>query len=84
MKEVAVTRRIPVRYTVDVCVVGAGPAGIAAAVTAAGQGGKVLLIDSATVPGGMSTAALVPVLMPCSDGVHFLPGGFGRKVLDRL
>lgn len=84
MKEIAVTRRIPVRYTVDVCVVGAGPAGIAAAVTAAGQGGKVLLIDSAAVPGGMSTAALVPVLMPCSDGVHFLPGGFGRKVLDRL
>ncbi len=37
MKEIAVTRRIPVRYTVDVCVVGAGPAGIAAAVTAAGQ-----------------------------------------------
>ena len=84
MKEITVTRRLPVKYTVDLCVVGAGPAGIAAAVTAAGRGAKVLLIDGTAVPGGMSTAGLVPIFMPCSDGIHFLPDGFGRKVLDRL
>ena len=30
MKEITVTRRLPVKYTVDLCVVGAGPAGMAA------------------------------------------------------
>ena len=32
----------------------------------------------------MGTAGRVPVFMPVSDGVNFLPGGFGRQVLDRL
>ncbi|UKI33421.1 MAG: FAD-dependent oxidoreductase [Lentisphaeria bacterium] len=32
----------------------------------------------------MSTAALVPVFMSCTDGVNFLPAGFGREVIDRL
>ena len=32
----------------------------------------------------MSTAALVPVFMPCSDGVNFLAAGFGSEVIDRL
>lgn len=74
---------IAVRHSVDVCITGAGPAGIAAAVTAARQGAKVLLLDAHTMPGGMSTAGRVPVLMPYSDGVHFLPGGFGKEVFDR-
>lgn len=75
---------IPVKYQVDVCVAGAGPGGIAAAVSAARGGAKVLIFDSHTMPGGMSTAALIPVLMPYSDGVNFLPGGFGREVIDRI
>lgn len=36
----------------DVIVVGAGPAGIAAAVSAAGRGMSVLLVDEAPAPGG--------------------------------
>jgi D-hydroxyproline dehydrogenase subunit alpha len=36
----------------DVAVVGAGPAGLAAAATAALGGGRVALLDSATAPGG--------------------------------
>ncbi|PFG39569.1 NADP-dependent aldehyde dehydrogenase [Georgenia soli] len=36
----------------DVAVVGAGPAGLAAAVTAAEAGAQVLLLDAATQPGG--------------------------------
>ena len=84
MEQISVTRHIPVKYTADICVVGAGPAGVAAAVTAARRGGHVLLIDGMAMPGGMSTAALVPVFMSCTDGVNFLPAGFGREVIDRL
>lgn len=75
---------IPVRYEVDVCITGAGPGGIAAAVTAARQGVRVLLLDSHTMPGGMSTAGRVPVLMSISDGINILPGGFGQEVIERM
>ena len=83
MKLLQFNTSIPVRYSTDICVTGAGPAGIAAAVTAARQGARVLLLDAHTMPGGMSTAAKVPVLMPYTDGINFLPGGFGREVIDR-
>ena len=84
MEQLTIHRNIPVKYTADLCITGAGPAGIAAAVTAARRGVRVLLIDHLAMPGGMSTAALVPVFMPCSDGVNFLAAGFGSEVIDRL
>ena len=84
MKTVHFSTDIPVRYSADVCVVGAGPAGVSAAVSAARQGAKVLLFDAHTMPGGMSTAGRVPTLMTYSDGVHFLPEGFGRDVFERM
>ena len=83
METIRFEKDIPIRYTPDVCVTGAGPGGIAAAVTAARQGAKVLLLDAHTMPGGMSTAARVPVLMPYTDGINFLPGGFGQEVISR-
>lgn len=45
---------------VDVAVVGAGPAGIAAALTAARQGARVALLDEEGVPGGHLRWSLVP------------------------
>ncbi len=50
---------IPVIRNVDVLVVGAGPAGCAAAITASRTGARTLLIDSASVPGGMTTVGLM-------------------------
>lgn len=41
---------------VDVLVLGSGPAGSAAAIMAARMGADTLLLDSASVPGGISTA----------------------------
>ena len=35
MEQLTIHRNIPVKYTADLCITGAGPAGIAAAVTAA-------------------------------------------------
>lgn len=51
--------QIPVSRTTDVLVLGAGPAGCAAAVMAARTGVKTLLVDSLNVPGGMSTAGMM-------------------------
>lgn len=84
MKTIRLERDIPVRYRGKLCIIGAGPGGIAAAVTAARRGTSTLLFDAHTMPGGMSTAGLVPIFMPWSDGIHFLPGGFGREVIDAL
>ncbi|MCY3022960.1 MAG: FAD-dependent oxidoreductase [Planctomycetota bacterium] len=77
-------RSVPVRHTVDIMVAGGGPAGLAAAVTAARQGRSVFLAEAHSCFGGMGTAALVPAFMPFGDGVNFLAGGFGQEVYDRL
>ena len=81
---VAFQRNIPVRYEVDVFVAGGGPAGTAAAVAARSQGASVYLAEAHSCLGGMGTAGRVPVFMPVTDGVNFLPGGFGKQVLTRL
>ncbi len=47
---------IPVSYDVDLCIVGGGPAGIAAALRAAGRGLKVLLVEQMSCLGGIATA----------------------------
>lgn len=77
-------RTIPVRYEVDVFVAGGGPAGTAAAVAARSQGASVYLAEAHSCLGGMGTAARVPLFMPVSDGVNFLAGGFGKRVIARL
>jgi len=77
-------RSIPVRREVDVFVAGGGPAGVAAAVSARSQQATVFLAESHSCLGGMGTAARVPVFMTLSDGIHFLPGGFGQRVVDGL
>lgn len=49
-------RDIPVRHTVDVFVAGGGPAGLAAAATAARQGRTVFLAEALNCLGGMATS----------------------------
>lgn len=82
--EVVFQRKLRIKYDVDVFVAGGGPAGTAAAVAARSQGATVFMAEAHSCFGGMGTAGRVPVFMPVSDGVNFLPGGFGRRVLDRL
>lgn len=77
------TKELPVRYDVDVCVVGGGPAGVAAGVTAARAGAKVIILESQGFFGGGGTAALVPAFMPFSNGVDFMAGGIGYEVFLR-
>ena len=52
----------------DVIVVGGGVAGIAAAVSAAREGAKVLLMEKSIVLGGLATAGLIAWYEPLCDG----------------
>lgn len=81
---VSYERTIDVRYESDVLVVGGGPSGIAAALSAVRQGRSVRLIEAHTCLGGMGTAGMVPVFMQFSDGINFLAGGIGQEILDAL
>lgn len=74
---------IPVRYEVDVCVVGGGPAGVAAGITAARAGARVMILESQGFFGGGGTASLVPAFMGFSNGVDFMAGGIGYEVFQR-
>lgn len=77
-------RDIEVRYDTDILVAGGGPAGVAAAIAAARQGARVLLIEEQACLGGQGTAGLVPAFMQFTDGVNFLADGVGRMALERM
>jgi ribulose 1,5-bisphosphate synthetase/thiazole synthase len=57
-------RKIPVLVKSALCVVGGGPAGVAAALTAAKGGVKTLLVEKSITLGGLQTLGLVEPFMP--------------------
>lgn len=61
------SRQLPVTRKVDVLVVGAGPSGIAAAIAAAANGSRTLLVEKAGTVGGMATIGLVGPFMTSFD-----------------
>jgi hypothetical protein len=78
-------REIPVFAETDVLVVGGGPAGTAAAVSAAKLGADVMLVERYNHLGGLSTGGLVIWIDRMTDwsGKQVI-AGFARDVLDRL
>ncbi|MCX6367552.1 MAG: FAD-dependent oxidoreductase [Armatimonadetes bacterium] len=68
-------------FSTDVCVVGGGPAGVAAALSAARNGAKVLLIERMGFLGGSATAMQVPAFAPFSDRTKAIVRGIGWEVL---
>ncbi len=70
-------RQIPVAEKVDVLVLGAGPAGFSAAVCAARQGAKTLLVEQSGEVGGVATSGLM------SHWTGTTKGGFYEEILDR-
>lgn len=84
METITFMREIPIKKQADVFIAGGGPAGIAAAVTAARMGAQVFLAEKGQCFGGAAALACVPAFMRFSDGEHFLAGGIGREVFDAL
>jgi len=70
-------KRIPVKEEVDVLVIGGGPAGFSAAVSAARNGARTLLVEQAGDVGGVATTGLM------SHWTGNTQGGFYEEILER-
>lgn len=72
--------KISVDDSWDVIVVGGGPAGCTAAIAAAREGAKTLLIEAMGQLGGMGTSGMVPAWSPFSDGEKIIYRGLAEKI----
>ncbi len=70
-------KEIPVKYEVDVLVLGGGPAGFSTAVNAARQGVDVLLLEQSGMIGGQATSGLM------SHWTGLTEGPFYDELLER-
>ena len=78
-------RDLPVIARPDVLVVGAGSAGIAAAIGAARRGADVLLVERYGFIGGLATFGLINLLLTLDDGCgNQVVGGLCQEFVDRL
>ena len=68
----------------DIIVIGGGPGGVPAAIAAARNGMKVLLIERYGFLGGMATAALVHPYMTYKAGDKIIIEGLFKEFLDKL
>lgn len=86
MEFVQLNRNIAVYGSYDLAVIGGGPAGVCAAISAARKGMRVLLVESAPALGGMATSALVGPFMTNydRDGETKTVGGMFSEIVDRL
>lgn len=73
-------RKVTVCDDYDVIVAGGGPSGCTAAISAAGQGAKVLLLEATGALGGLGTSGMVPAWCPFSDGEKIIYKGLAEKV----
>lgn len=74
---------------VDIAVIGAGSAGVSAAIGAAQSGARVVLVEKHPFPGGKATAAMVGTvcglyLNHSGDDVRWAMGGYARQFGEML
>ena len=77
-------KELPVIHTSDIVVLGGGPAGVSAAISAARMGIDVTLIEQYGYLGGQATGGLVIVLCGITDGKDQIIRGFCQEVVDAL
>ncbi len=76
--------KIPLDDSYDVIVLGGGPSGCAAAIAAAREGAKTLIIEAAGFLGGMGTGGLIPFWCGFDNGGPLCNTGIGKQVLEKL
>lgn len=86
MEHMTFNKELPVYRDVDVLVVGAGPAGIGAAVSAARGGAKTLVFDLHGCVGGQATAGLVGPFMTSYDAKNekMIIRGVFEEIVNRM
>ena len=77
-----IDRMIKLDSSWDVIVVGGGPGGCTAAIAAAREGARTLLIEANGILGGMGTAGMVPAWTPFSDGEKMIYRGLAEKIFN--
>jgi hypothetical protein len=78
------SRTIPIEEGIDLVVAGGGPAGTAAAVSAARLGAKVVLLEATGCLGGMGTSGLVTAFDPMANGERMVVGGLMREIVTTM
>ncbi|MGJ4851999.1 FAD-dependent oxidoreductase [Bacillota bacterium Meth-B3] len=86
MASMAYCKELPIYREVDVLVMGAGPAGICAAVAAARGGAKTMVIEQCGAVGGAATTGLVGPFMTSFDSKNekMVIRGMFKEVVDRM
>ena len=77
-------KEIPIILSSDVVVLGGGPAGVSAAISAAKMGVDVTLIERYGHLGGQATGGLVIVLCGLTDGKIPVIKGLCQEIIDEL
>ncbi len=78
------TEKMKKTRTYDVVIAGGGPAGTAAAIAAARNGARTLLVERDGYLGGMATGASIPAFCTYTDGVRTIVAGIGLEILEKL
>lgn len=85
IKKISVpSREIPVAGNYDVVIAGGGPAGVCAAISAARNGAKTLLIERYNHLGGLASGGLVLKLEGFDNGKIPLVKGIPQEIVKRL
>lgn len=78
------TQTIVLNDSYDVIVCGGGPAGCTAAIAAAREGAKTLLLEASGMLGGMATKGLVNAFTPIHDGIRCIHGGLTKEIIQEV
>lgn len=77
-------RDLPVAATTQVLVVGGGPAGLAAAVSAARNGMEAMLVERYPYLGGLASGGMVLVLDDMHNGEEISVRGVATEIIERM